>query len=77
MEIRIYVIKPFDNIFKKKPAGFSQPECVFKNGFQFHAHRAKDNSLSEKKKECFFNQKSQISEIFKKCILDTKVGNSG
>ena len=55
-----------------KNAGLSLPEGVFKNGFQFHAHCAKDIILSEKEILVInrvFNQKSQISEIFRlKCI---------
>ena len=40
-------------------------------GFLFYSRSLKGNVLSEKKffgKKSFFNRKSQISEIFQKCI---------
>ena len=59
-----------------KNSVLNQPECVFKIGFQFHTHNAKENILSEKKifrfvfgEKSIFDQKLQIFGIFKICIL--------
>ena len=44
-------------------------------GFQFHTPGTKESNLAKKhlgKKSCFFYQKSQISGIFKKTVLDFK-----
>ena len=44
-------------------------------GFLFHTRSLKGNVVKkqQQKTNMFFNQKSQIFEIFQKCILDTDV----
>ena len=74
MGICITRLKNCQHILKN--AVLRKPERTFKNGFQFHTHSAKGNILNEKKtnvKKCVFYQKSQISEISPKCVLDIKV----
>ena len=59
-----------------KNAVLWKAEYVFKNRFQFHTHSEQENIFRENmfygKKNRVFNQQSQISEIFQKCILITK-----
>ena len=52
-----------------------KPKCGSGIGFQFHTPGTKENILVEKLfllKNHIFNQKSQISGIFKKSVLDFK-----
>ena len=62
--------KTFNSVVKPKP------KCGSGIGFQFHTPGTKENILSQKivlgKKIMFFYQKSQISGIFKKSVLDFK-----
>ena len=55
-----------------KNSVLSQPECVFKIGFQFHTHNVKENILSEKKifrffgvKNAFFTKNYKFLEFLK------------
>ena len=61
--------KTFNSIVKPKP------KCKSGIGFQFHTPGTKKEFFDEKNilvKNHVFNQKSQISGIFKKSVLDFK-----
>ena len=59
-----------------KNSVLKQPECVFKIGFQFHTHNAKENILGEKNifrffmvKNAFLTKNYKFLEFLKICIL--------
>ena len=62
-------LKTFNSVVKPKP------KCGSGIGFQFHTSGTKENISSQKDfwvKHHVLNEKSQISGIFKKSVLDFK-----